>query len=73
MEQLLKQFYMDVGTRETVKGFLISNLEVMAIDAVFNKESVEGIAVAKDLVEKSFNKLAELYEIKKDSIIESSR
>lgn len=70
---LLAVFYRDEHTREEVKSFMLANLEEMAIQAVFEKKPVEGIAEAKELVDKTFNRLAELYAEPKKIVIESSR
>ena len=58
---LLGQFYNDEHTREAVKDFLVSNLEDMAIERVFSKKDISGIADAKDVIEKAFIKLSEIY------------
>lgn len=55
-------FYRDETMRNTVKEFMVAQLEQMAIDRTFNKEDVVGIAEAKELVDKTFSKLKELYE-----------
>lgn len=69
----LVTFQRDKTTKETVKNFMISQLEEMAIDKVFTGESVVGIKEAGDLVEKAFNKLDELYGEKKRPNVESKR
>lgn len=69
----LRNFYADEVTRDTVKAFMESQLSDMAIEAVFAKNPVEGIAEAKILVERVFDKLKELYAPKQIQVIESSR
>lgn len=69
----LHQFYTDIHTREAVKAFMLSQLQEMAVDAVFAKEDISGIYEAKELVEKSFSRLRELYEPKQKPVIDSPR
>lgn len=54
-------FYRDETMRDAVKDFMVAQLEQMAIDRTFNKEDITGIAEAKELVDKTFSKLKELY------------
>ena len=70
---LLGIFYKDEHTRNAVKEFMINMLEDMVIKKVFNNEPVTGIYEAKALVEKSFNKLEEIYEPPQKKVVESSR
>lgn len=70
---LLAVFYRDEHTRNALKEFMILNLEETTIQKVFDKESVEGIAEAKELVEKTFNRLEELYGDKKKPKVETKR
>lgn len=69
----LLTFYKDSAMREAVKSFMISELEGMAIDRTFNKEDVVGIAEAKELIDKTFSKLKEIYEPQPKVAIESKR
>jgi hypothetical protein len=57
----LKQFYDNETQREEVKAFMILCLQEMAVERTFAGEDVYGIKEARDLVEKTFDKLAELY------------
>lgn len=70
---LLKIFYKDEHTRESVKQFMINQLEVMAVETVFKKDSVDGICEARKLVDRMFGTLSELYDSPKKPVIESSR
>lgn len=72
-QDLLKIFYTDEHTRNAVKEFMVAQLELMAIDTVFKKESIDGIYEARALVDKTFNRLAELYAQPKKQNIETSR
>lgn len=69
----LVAFQQDEHIREAFKAFMVSQLEEMAIEKVFDKKSIDGIYEARELVDKTFNKLAELYEPKKKANVESSR
>lgn len=72
-QDLLKIFHTDEHTREAVKEFMIGQLQLMAVETVFAKGSVEGIYEARKLVDKMFNRLAELYAPLKKPSTESSR
>lgn len=70
---LLRQFYNDIHTREAVKEFMIANLRETAVEKVFNKGAVAGIYEAKKAIDKSFDKLDELYGIIDKPVITNSR
>lgn len=72
-QSYLQLFYADEPVRETVKAFMLTELNDMAVEAVFAKKPVEGMAEAKELVERVFDKLKELYAPKDKPVIESSR
>jgi hypothetical protein len=59
--QNLKQFYDNETQREEVKAFMVMCLEEMAVDKTFAGDDVTGIKEARDLIDKTFDKLAELY------------
>lgn len=69
----LKQFYENMTMRETVKDFMISVLKDMAVERTFDGKSVVGIQESRELVEKTFDKLSELYENKPKQVISNSR
>lgn len=48
--------------RETIKAFLIAQLEDYAIEQIFNKQSTAGIYEAKKVIDKSFSALEELFK-----------
>lgn len=62
----LQQFYLDEATRDDVKNFMMSVLEEVAVERVFGGKNVVGILEAKELIEKSFSKLEEIYKVKKE-------
>lgn len=66
-------FYRDEHMRESVKAFMIGQLEEMAVTRTFRKEDIAGIYEARELVDNMFDKLSELYEPKKKLAVESSR
>lgn len=70
---LLRQFYTDEHTRETVKQFMYDQLKELTIEKAFKKESIDGIYEAKELVDKMFDTLSSKYEPQKKIVVESSR
>lgn len=64
----LQQFYLDEPMREDVKAFMIALLEEETVRRVFSGKSTVGILEAKELVDKSFSKLEELYKPKKKEV-----
>lgn len=62
----LQQFYLDEATRDDVKNFMMNVLEEVAVERVFGGKDVVGILEAKELIEKSFSKLEEIYKVKKE-------
>jgi hypothetical protein len=64
----LQSFYLDEPMREEVKTFMISLLEAETVQRVFSGKNVVGILEAKELVDKSFSKLEELYKPKKNVV-----
>lgn len=73
MNQILKNFYSNEHQRETVKQFQLEVLSEMAVDAVFAGEDVKGFADAKKLIEKSFDKLNDMYGKIEGDIISNSK
>ena len=69
----LHQFYTDEHMREAVKNFLVTELEETTVERVFDKKDIIGIYEAKELIEKSFDKLDNLYGKKDNVIITSPR
>lgn len=67
----LQQFYLDEGTREEVKLFMINLLQEEAVNRVFTGKNTVGLLEARENIDKTFSKLEELYkkrqEIKQDS------
>ena len=70
---ILSLFYANESEREAVKEFLISVLGEIAIEKSFKREDVSGIADARDCIERSFDKLQELYGKKEKVVYDSSR
>lgn len=69
----LLRFYQDEQMRDTLKEFMLNELSDMAVQKVFDKEDISGLPEAKELVEKLFNKLHELYEPVAEPVIQSTR
>ena len=73
MNATLKQFYDNEIEREAVREFMISVLGEMAVEKAFDGKSTSGIQEARECVEKSFDKLGELYGKMKTAVINNSR
>lgn len=66
---ILKQFHENIPLREAVRTFMLAMLREVAADRAFTGESTTGIIEAKEVVDKSFDKLDELYgKIEKSEI-----
>ena len=61
MDKLL-EFYLDRNMTEAVRDFFVSVLEEEAVSRVMNKEDVSGIADAKSVILKSFDRLDDIYK-----------
>ncbi len=59
MNNNLRNFYQNENEREAVKLFFIETLGEMAKEKAFDGESVVGIKEARDMVERSFETLAQ--------------
>ncbi len=57
----LKNFYENESMRETVKSFMVDVLKEIAVQKTFDGEETTGIKDARELVDKTFDKLKELY------------
>lgn len=73
MNPLLRNFYQNEKLREEVRQFMIERLGVMAIERAFAGEDTSGIKEARECVEKTFDKLEELYSKKEEPVINNSR
>ncbi len=73
MNDILRQFYVNEMQRETVKEFLLTTLNEVALDKLFKGEDASAVKLAKEVVETAFSNLKEKYEIidKKDVINQS--
>ncbi len=63
-EQLLQQFTNDPHTRNEVLAFVIDYINNEALEMIYSKEDVSGIADAKKLIEGAFDNLITQYGIK---------
>lgn len=73
MEALLKQFYTDEHTRDTVQSYLIQFLNDMAVKRVMKREPTDSLADANEVVLQAFIKLKEDYGNQPKSSTGSSR
>lgn len=58
----LEQFHKDTATRDNVKAYLQDYLAKEAVKKVFAHENVEGVAVAKEVIDGAFEHLSELFD-----------
>ncbi len=61
MNPTLKSFQDHEAMREAVKDFMMGCVNELAIEKVMKRENTESIADAKEIIEKAFIKLKELY------------
>lgn len=67
----LKSFYEDKVTKETLLEFLVDYMNQYALDKMYKREDVSGIANAKEIIDSAFEQLDILYGIpatKKETI-----
>lgn len=64
----LHKLYQDTATLEEFKSLFLSVLEQETIARAFNRKDIGGIADAKELLDKVFDKLDELYKPKKQRV-----
>ncbi len=69
----LQLFYNNENEREAVKAFMIKVLRELSADAALEGEDTKGFKEAKDMVDKMFDKLDELYGIIKEPANQNSR
>jgi hypothetical protein len=60
MKSLL-EFYNDKDTKENVKNYLIEYLRGEAVRKVFDKEDVSSVAEAKDIIDKAFENMDNMF------------
>lgn len=60
MKSLL-EFYNDKDTKENVKNYLIEYLRGEAVRKVFDKEDVSAVAEAKDIIDKAFENMDNMF------------
>ena len=73
MNPSLKTFQDNEVQREAVREFMIAALGNIAVERAFEGKSTSGIQEARECVEKTFDKLAELYGTVKPTVITNSR
>lgn len=73
MEKYLNTFQNDEYVREAVKDFLTSQLNKLALERVYERKNTNDVADAKEIIEKAFVELHELYGKKKPVELQSIR
>jgi hypothetical protein len=69
----LNSFYQNVVMRDSVKAFMIEELKEMAVEKTFAGQETKGIKEARDCLDKTFNKLGQMYGKIEEPIISNSR
>lgn len=64
-ENKLKDFYSDKAMQESWVAFVMNTLEQEAMMRIWRGEDVSGIKLAREILEKCFQKLDEKFETKK--------
>lgn len=57
MDSLLRQFNDDKATKEALKEYFEQIIKDYCVQNAFERRSVEGVADAKDILDKAFNQL----------------
>lgn len=75
MDNNLKLFWTDKGMKDSVYNYLISELERIAIKKVFDKENTVAIGEAKEVIDKAFENLENLFspKVEKKEQVNQSR
>jgi len=73
MNPVLRNFYSNEAERDAVKEFMIEVLKELAVERTFDGKPVTGIPEARELVDRLFDKLQELYGKIKEPVISNSR
>lgn len=61
MPSSLKDFYLNEVMRNDVQAYLIDFLKLQAIEKAFAKEDINGIADAKEVLDKAFSNLEVIF------------
>jgi len=69
MNENLNRFYNDEYTREDVKSYFLETLDMVALERVYEGEDTKGIADAKEVIEKAFVDLGDVYGKKKETLV----
>jgi len=73
MNATLQQFYDNEGQREAVKVFMVETLKEMTVELAFEGKSVVGIPETSKLIDRTFDRLEELYGKIEKPIINNPR
>jgi hypothetical protein len=66
MNPLLKAFFQDKPTQEAWANFIIETLNEDALQRIYNGEDTSAVKEAREIIEKSFKRLAELCTPKRE-------
>lgn len=70
---LLRAFTGDVNTKEALKDFIFDVINREALLKMYAKEDVTHIADAKELIDKAFEELDEVYGLKEKQNVASNQ
>jgi hypothetical protein len=69
----LQQLHNDKATTDLFKEFFVGVLEEETIKRVFAKKDITGIAEARELLDKVFNRLDDIYKVEKKRVQPNSK
>lgn len=64
MDSQLHRFYNDDHTREAVREYLLDTLDKLALEKIYKREPVDGLADAQEAIENMFTQLGDEYGTK---------
>lgn len=66
MADILKQFYLDTNTKDSVKEFILVYLKDKAVEMTFSGEDTKHIKLAREVLDEAWNKLEQVYGKKEE-------
>ncbi len=66
MSKSLLEFYQDTDTKNNVHSYLVDFLKEEAVRKVFDRENVESVAEAKEMIDKAFENMDVIFKPKQE-------
>lgn len=67
MSKSLLEFYQDTDTKNNVHSYLVDFLKEEAVRKVFDRENVESVAEAKEMIDKAFENMDVIFKPKQEN------